>query len=235
MEVLPVLDVQRSRVVRGVKGNRADYAPLVTPLSPDAQPLNVARGLFDVYAFRKLYVADLDAISGHGRNVHLVPSLSGALRNVEIWLDAGVASRKAARAVLAAPVATLVAGSESVETVSEISDILAEAPDRSVLSLDFRGPEFMGPPALLDDAALWPGRVIVMTLARVGSDEGPDLDRIAGIIARAGRRKVYAAGGVRDRRDLLALKGLGAAGVLVASALHDGKISAGDLKEIAGR
>lgn len=235
MEVLPVLDVQRGEVVRGVKGNRASYAPIITRLSADAQPLNVARGLFDVYAFRKLYVADLDAITGLGRNVHLVPALSAALPNVEIWLDAGVASRKAARSVLAAPVATLVAGSESVETLSEITDILAEAPERSVLSLDFRGTEFMGPPALLDNAALWPGRVIVMTLQRVGSDEGPDLERVADIIARAGRRKVYAAGGVRARADLLALKSAGAAGVLVASALHEGKISAGDLREVTGR
>ena len=42
------------------------------------------------------------------RNVHLVPSLSGVLRTTEIWIDAGSASRSAARAVLAAPVTTLV-------------------------------------------------------------------------------------------------------------------------------
>ena len=65
-----------------------------------------------------------------------------------------------------------------------------------------------------------------MTLGRVGSGAGPDLDRLAAIRARAGARRLYAAGGVRDKADLAALKDAGAAGVLVASALHDGKISA---------
>ena len=47
---------------------------------------------------------------------------------------------------------------------------------RVLLSLDFRGEGFRGPGDILDDAALWPRRVIVMTLARVGAAAGPDLD-----------------------------------------------------------
>jgi phosphoribosylformimino-5-aminoimidazole carboxamide ribotide isomerase len=103
-----------------------------------------------------------------------------------------------------------------------------------VLSLDFRGDEFLGPRELLDDAGLWPDRVIVMTLARVGTGGGPDLARVNEIIGRAGARRVYAAGGVRDRDDLCALHAAGAAGALVASSLHDGAIKTGDLEEIAG-
>jgi phosphoribosylformimino-5-aminoimidazole carboxamide ribotide isomerase len=68
-----------------------------------------------------------------------------------------------------------------------------------------------------------------MTLARVGSGAGPDLDRHATIGKRAGGRAIYLAGGLRDRRDLAAVKKSGAAGILVASALHDGRISAADL------
>ena len=47
-------------------------------------------------------------------------------------------------------------------------------------------------------------------------------------------RRVYAAGGVRNRADLEALRAAGAAGALVATALHAGTIKAGDLVEIAG-
>jgi phosphoribosylformimino-5-aminoimidazole carboxamide ribotide isomerase len=77
--------------------------------------------------------------------------------------------------------------------------------------------------------------VIVMTLARVGSSAGPDVQRVADIVGRAGKRRVYAAGGVRDRDDIDALRGAGAAGVLLATALHSGTITAGDLVMIAGR
>ncbi len=87
---------------------------------------------------------------------------------------------------------------------------------------------------MLDEAQHWPEAVIVMTLARVGSGDGPDLERIASIVAAAGGRRVYAAGGVRDRADIEALHAAGAAGVLIATALHAGTIKAGDLQEIAG-
>lgn len=235
MEVVPVLDVARGHVVRGVRGDRSSYKPIVSPLAQGSDPADLAQGYMDIYPFRKIYVADLDGIEGRGRNVHLVPALSAVLGHMDIWLDAGIASRKAARAVLAAPVTTLIVGSESIEGTAEFSALAAEAPQRTVLSLDFRGEEFMGPARLLSDSDLWPERVIVMTLARVGSGEGPDIARLSEVVARAGKRKVYAAGGVRDRADLRAVRAAGAAGVLVASALHGGAISAADIKDVAVR
>jgi phosphoribosylformimino-5-aminoimidazole carboxamide ribotide isomerase len=100
---------------------------------------------------------------------------------------------------------------------------------RVILSLDFRGDDFLGPRTLLSDPALWPARLIVMTLARVGSAAGPDFDRHDTISKRAGGRAIYLAGGLRDRNDLAALKASGAAGILVASALHDGRLTSADL------
>ena len=48
-----------------------------------------------------------------------------------------------------------------------------------------------------------------MTLTRVGSGAGPDLERVNAIRAAAPTRRVYAAGGVRDVADLFALKASG--------------------------
>ncbi len=42
---------------------------------------------------------------------------------------------------------------------------------------------------------------------------------------------VYVGGGVRDIKDLVELKNLGVSGVLVATALHSGKISIDELKQ----
>jgi phosphoribosylformimino-5-aminoimidazole carboxamide ribotide isomerase len=71
--------------------------------------------------------------------------------------------------------------------------------------------------------------VIVMTLAAVGGGGGPDLERLRQVIGLADGRAVYAAGGVRGRGDLLDLQTLGCAGVLVASALHDGRLGQAEL------
>ena len=236
MDVIPVIDVALGKVVRAARGDRANYKPIETRLAPGSDPAAIAKGYRSLYPFRRIYVADLDGIEGRGRNVHLVPAISAVFSGAEIWIDAGTSSRGAARPVLAAPVTTLVIGSETLERAADFKDIVAEAPGRVVLSLDFRGEEFMGPEALLRDPSLWPSRLIVMTLARVGTGQGPDVARIADIAARGGPgRKIYAAGGIRDRADLEAARTAGAFGALTASALHDGKISAGDLKEIAGR
>lgn len=235
MDVIPVLDVARGQVVRARAGDRARYTPIETSLATSSGPADVARALARLFAFRRYYIADLDGIEGRGRNGQLVHDISRVLPRAEIWLDAGTGSRGAARSVLAAPVTTLVIGSESLETAGEMADIVQEAPKRTVLSLDFRGDTFLGPDALLNDVSLWPDRVIVMTLSRVGGDEGPDLTRLADIIAKAGARKVYAAGGVRNVDDLAAIHASGAAGALIASALHDKKITADDLLRVTGR
>lgn len=130
-------------------------------------------------------------------------------------------------------VANHVIGSESLSSLEDYHRARTAAGPAAPLSLDFRGDDFMGPPALLDDAGLWPERLIVMTLARVGSGEGPDIARIASIIARARTREVYAAGGVRNAGDLSVLRDIGAAGALVATALHAGRITTDDLEALA--
>ena len=95
MDIIPVLDVARGKVVRAVQGQRSAYRPIETPLAASAEPADVARGLRALFPFRKVYVADLDGIEGRGRNTRLVPLLSQALPHTEIWIDAGTGSRGA--------------------------------------------------------------------------------------------------------------------------------------------
>ena len=130
-----------------------------------------------------------------------------------------------------------VIGSETLLAAGACQSMLGGRPlNRSgILSLDFHGLTFMGPPELLAYPSMWPGAVIVMTLANVGRGDGPDLKRVASVALMAGpSRRVFAAGGVRHMDDIRALRDAGAAGVLVATALHQGKIKAGDLELIAG-
>jgi phosphoribosylformimino-5-aminoimidazole carboxamide ribotide isomerase len=65
-----------------------------------------------------------------------------------------------------------------------------------------------------------------MTLGRVGSGLGPDITALRDIRQLSPATELYAAGGVRDADDLNRLHSLGLSGVLLASALHDGRLSA---------
>ena len=228
MEIIPVVDLKGGFVVRAQSGDRAAYRPISTPLSPTSGPVDVVAGLLSVYPFRRFYAADLDAIEGRGDNNAALAMLAERFPDLHLWVDNGCAHPPAVRSFLAAhPGASLVLGSESQRDCELVRTFRHDA--RFVLSLDFRGDSFLGPECLLAEPALWPDRVVVMTLARVGGDAGPDLGRLAAIEERAAGRKLYLAGGLRDSTDLARVKASGAAGILVASALHDGRLSSADI------
>ena len=229
MEVVPVLDLKHGLVVRARMGDRAAYAPIETPLAPSPEPLAVAEGLLGLHPFARLYLADLDGIEGRGRNDAVVAALAARFPAVELWVDNGIADPTDARAFLRAHRARLVIGSESQSDATLPRALGAGA----VLSIDFRGETFVGPPALRDDPATWADDVIAMTLARVGSNAGPDFERLAALRALSPTTRLWAAGGVRGLDDLSRLAAEGVAGALVATALHDGRLDRDALAAIA--
>lgn len=230
MQIIPVLDLKGGLVVRGMMGERANYRPIESPLAGSATPLDIATGLAALAPFAAFYIADLDAIEGLAGNRAAVEALSAAFPKTELWLDAGVRTAAEARKLLENPRLVVVLGSESVDSADVVAALAGE--ERVVLSLDYRGDAFLGPATIETDAASWPARVIAMTLAKVGSDAGPDFERLAGIRARAGMRRVYAAGGVRGAGDVESLRAAGVAGALVASALHDGRLDGQTLRRL---
>lgn len=229
MDVIPVIDLKGGDVVRAEGGERHLYAPIKTPLSPTSRPADVVAGFLALHDFRTIYVADLDAIEGKGNHAACIAELEAAFPDLSFWVDAGIGTSAEATAWLAAHRGDLVLGSESLRDV----DLIARLPTwpRSLLSLDFRDAQFQGPAHLAEDTTLWPERLIVMTLARIGSHAGPDFDRLAEIRVKCrDRHGIYAAGGVRGPEDLRLLEQAGMAGVLVASALHEGRIDTKHLK-----
>jgi phosphoribosylformimino-5-aminoimidazole carboxamide ribotide isomerase len=227
MIVVPVVDLMGGLVVRARGGERDAYLPIETPLARGGDPVDVVRGLLSVYPFTTLYVADLDAIEGRVDNFAVLRRLRVAFPQLRIWADNAIADRSSLDAFLRSDVAVPVIGSESQRDVALIA---ACKRSEVVLSLDFAADGFRGPQELLAEPRLWPSRVIAMTMARVGTASGPDLARLVSILAVAGPRQVFAAGGVRDRADLAALTDAGAAGALMATALHEGRLTRADIE-----
>jgi phosphoribosylformimino-5-aminoimidazole carboxamide ribotide isomerase len=227
--VIPVIDLRQGEVVHARLGQRATYRPIQSTLCQGSRPLDVVAGLLGLHPFETLYVADLDAIEGTGDNEKVLRALRQKLPRLSLWVDAGFRDPVQCRDWLGHGLGDLVLGSETQRDWQGLRR-LAGSPEahRIVLSLDFAGDRFLGP-AENPEPDLWPARVIVMTLARVGSGAGPDLPRLQQTLAQARGRRIYAAGGVRDATDLEDLAQAGAAGVLVASALHDGRIGRDEL------
>jgi phosphoribosylformimino-5-aminoimidazole carboxamide ribotide isomerase len=225
VRIIPVLDLKGGQVVRARSGDRASYRPIITPLAESPDPVDVAHGLRTLYPFPVFYIADLDAIAGGAPNHEALSRLRSMESSPELWVDAGFAEAKAFETMLDAPGVSPILGSES-QADDRLLRRFSVHPDL-ILSLDFFGDGlFRGPKSVLDQPNLWPRRVIVMTLAKVGSGSGPDFDRLAEIKAKAGDRDIVAAGGVRDEDDIRALAALGVSAALVATSLHNGALTA---------
>lgn len=229
MRIVPVIDIKDGIVVHARRGNRAEYAPLQSSLVDGCEPVAVARALCSVCRTRTLYVADLDALAGEPVNEETLTALSSV---ADPWVDAGAITPDGAAALRHAGVARNVIGTESLEPGAEVER--AGGPPVA-LSVDLREGRLIspdpdlagrGPSAVVRLArALGAGELLVIDLARVGSGSGPPLQAVAELAAALPDVAIYAGGGVRDRSDLRALESAGAAGALVATALHEGRLT----------
>jgi phosphoribosylformimino-5-aminoimidazole carboxamide ribotide isomerase len=232
MRVVGVIDLKDGTAVHAVRGERERYRPI------GRDPLAVARAFRSDLGLDELYVADLDAIGGHGEHGSVIEALA---REARVMVDAGVSDPARARALLQLGVHRVVAGTETLPGPDALDRLLGEAPE-VVLSVDLRcgrtlspDPRLAGLPALDAVARLHRAglrEAIVLDLARVGSGAGPDVGLIAQIHAAFPDLQLLAGGGVRDVADLRALRDAGAAGALVATALHGGVIGRRELAEL---
>ncbi len=236
LALLPVLDVLGGVVVHARAGERARYAPIISPLVASSAPVAVLGALLSCTGGQSAYLADLDAIMRGPHTIQwtMLEALGHAHAGLELWLDAGFTSPAQAAVALAQArqqwpgVAALrlraVLGTETLQQAAS----LQQHPD-CVLSLDFGVEGFRGDPAWLDHPEWWSPTVVAMTLARVGMPSGPDLARLQQLRTLAPQVMLYAAGGVRTAGHVHQLNQLGVAGALVASALHEGTLQAAGL------
>jgi phosphoribosylformimino-5-aminoimidazole carboxamide ribotide isomerase len=238
-KIIPVLDVLKGQVVRGVAGRREEYRPIVSRLTASTAPGDVAHALHDEFGFSLFYLADLDAILGQPAAIALYEELHAA--HFRLWVDAGLRQAADAAPLRAAGVEGIVAGLETLAGPNVLRELLLEfGPERLLFSVDLKG----GVP--LGRAEAWPAadavtlaglavalgvrRLIFLDLARVGMGQGTGTENAcAELVDRYPGIEVIAGGGVRDRSDLERLRQCGVSGVLVASALHDGRLTSDKL------
>ena len=215
-------------VVHAKKGQRDSYRPIQSPLCSGSTPREVIDGLLGLHEFKTLYVADLDALMGKGNHAALLHCLQRDYPNLQFWVDCGWPAPGFTQPRLNR---IPVIGSESwcAESDAELSSFTGSF----ILSLDFMGDGLLGDPSLLERSTQWPDTVIIMSLAHVGGEVGPDFRRLEAFRAGWPEKKIIAAGGVRDTEDLIRLESLGVGGVLLASALHSGALDPSILRRYA--
>jgi phosphoribosylformimino-5-aminoimidazole carboxamide ribotide isomerase len=217
-------------VVRAERGERQHYRPIISTLCSSADPLAIMQALLRLYPFDTFYIADLDAIMGMGDNMQAVLQFQQNFPQINFWVDAGVRQASQLQALRQRGL-TSVVGSEYISDLKQYQ-ALQVIKNKAILSLDFNKTGFMGNSALLEQVEEWPEQLIAITLAQVGSYAGLDIEQLERLKSRAGARRLYAAGGTRNIEDLKILASKKLAGALVASALHDGRITQVELADL---
>lgn len=221
MKVIPVIDLKAGQVVHAVRGQRQHYRPIeqFSCLTASSDPLQVLEDLLRLFAFDGFYIADLDAICENGKHDDLITELLTRYPNIEFWIDQGRQIGELS--------AISANRREVVATESQQSPACPINP-QFLLSLDFNQ-QALGHPSWFEQADCWPNTLLVMTLARVGSQLGPDWQVLSNLINQHPDKTFIAAGGVRNVEDLRRLEQIGVGGALVATALHSGSLKAAEL------
>jgi phosphoribosylformimino-5-aminoimidazole carboxamide ribotide isomerase len=239
LSILPVLDLMDGQIVRGVAGRRDTYRPIRSVLCRDAEPLTVARALVTHFGFQQAYVADLNALAGEEPAWGIYRQLSSC--GLGLWIDAGLRNVERAQALATfepfeMPIRGIIAGLESVPSPDILADVLAcVGPQRFVFSLDMHdGQPWTREPAwqtlkleAILDAAVRMGiqRYTVLDLADVGMGRGVSTESVCRALRRrAPAVQITTGGGVRHMKDVQDALAWGCDFVLVASALHDGRM-----------
>jgi phosphoribosylformimino-5-aminoimidazole carboxamide ribotide isomerase len=220
--LVPVIDLLHGHAVHAQQGRRDRYAPLHTPLCRNGEVLPLVQRLVEDWGFERLYLADLDAIQEQGDNHSIVLQILESHPALQLWLDAGLRHPDDRPALRTHARLRGVVGSETWQSAEPL-------PADCLLSIDSDADGPRDPSGICRDNNRLPSDLILMNLTRVGSDRGPDLPLLAQWRRQAPAARLYMAGGVRHADDLAELRSAGAAGVLLASALHTGRLSPSDL------
>lgn len=242
MMVLPVLDLLDGVVVRGVGGRREEYRPVCSSLTSSAEPRDVARAFRESLGLTDLYLADLDAIERGLPAWATYRELSAA--GFQLWIDAGLRDIAATVRLLDSGAAVAVVGLETWPGPRLLADLIRQVEaDRVVFSLDLKAGRPLGQLAAWEsiDAleiglrAIEAGvrSIIVLDLAQVGLEQGlSTLDLCRALKQANPAVRLITGGGIRNAEDLSRVAGESIDGVLVASALHAGRITRSDVESV---
>jgi phosphoribosylformimino-5-aminoimidazole carboxamide ribotide isomerase len=244
MRILPVIDLAGNVVVHAVAGQRNAYRPIESLLAEDATATAIGSGFVKHFGASEVYVADLDAIGGDEPRWELYRAL--AATGLRLWLDCGLASEQRAALLQKATehepiISRFIIGLESVKSPQEIRSILRVLDaEQVVFSLDLRNGQIcnahdvwleMGAEAVAATVLEMGIRsIIVLDLAQVGMGRGVGTLALCRTLRNMSCEwELIAGGGISHLENLSKLEQVGCDVALIASALHDGRLTSEQL------
>jgi len=219
MEIIFAMDIRGGVVVKGYKGDRERYEPIErhSKICKTSDPLDVIEAIKP----RRTYIADLDRILGEGSNALIIKRLG---TRTSTLIDIGIRRLDDVRE------AERISDTAIIGTETGSLDVIRAAQSmRVAVSIDVKDGSVMSPdPALSGDPFQVVERMnlykirelLVLNMNLVGTKQGVDFDFIERVIDVSGH-PIVVAGGIKNTEDLDKLEDLGAAGVVLSTAIHE--------------
>lgn len=223
-EIIPVLDLMSGMAVSGKSGQRNTYKPLDTIFSKTPDPVEIAISL-KRRGFKRIYVADLDAIEGQGSNLEQVKNINHIM---PVMLDWGVQDFKSFQFVLDYAQQVIVA-TETLSNWGELEQIFEKFPkERIIISVDVKDGEVLSKnlPLTFKQVTsrienLKPEEIILLDISGVGTMDGYNQELLMNF---KGRENSLILGGGIKPDEIRNLSERGIFRFLVGTALHNGSL-----------
>lgn len=239
MQVIPVIDISNGMAVRAVAGERKHYRAIQSRLTESVEPAEVMRAIQESVQCAVCYVADLDAIERQQLNRCTIAEM--VRTGVALIVDAGAETFENVETLLEMGVRQVVLSSESMQDLGQLETFAKQFDAESLIfSIDLKhGKLLVSDPAWQEKSPLDMARfviacglrqLIVLDLAAVGTGRGiPTLQLCQDIRRISPDVRIISGGGVDSAACVADAVQAGLDGLLIASALHDGRLTADDL------
>jgi phosphoribosylformimino-5-aminoimidazole carboxamide ribotide isomerase len=220
--IIPVIDLKDGIAVSGKSGKRETYKPLKTVFHNSSDPIAISIALKEA-GFKRIYVADLDAIEDKGLNLKVVREMNNI---IPVMLDSGLNSFDDAENILDT-VEKVIIATETINSLEDLKLLFSFFPKQNlVMSVDVKegnvlckhiNTDFEDVIKIIKE--IKPLEVILLDVSRVGTEKGFNHDLVNRFIDL--ETSLILGGGVRDQ-DILELTEMGIKNFLVGTALHSG-------------
>jgi phosphoribosylformimino-5-aminoimidazole carboxamide ribotide isomerase len=238
MKVIPVIDVLNGIAVHGIRGERKLYQPLKSILFKSVSPLKIA-SLLEKLGFTILYLADLDAILRKSTNFKIYKQIS-TKTGLDLMVDAAVADITTAYKVMETDVQKIIIGSETLSNLDFVRRAVEVfGGDKIVVSIDQKRERILSSSKYISSMNVFSfieqledfgvNKIIILDLDRVGTEHGINLSVLEKIRERT-EIDLIVGGGIQNLQELELLRNFGFFGALVATVLHNGKVTIDNLK-----
>ena len=231
-EILPAIDLEGGRVVRLIQGD------FTRETVYEADPVGVARAFADAGA-TWLHVVDLDgAREGEPRQLELVAEIVAEVHGrIRVEVGGGLRTPEAVAGALGTGASRVAVGTAALRDPAFALGLVARyGPARIVGSLDIRDGMALGEgwrlgargvpaaDALERLSAAGIDTFEVTAIDRDGLMGGPDVPLLRSL-ARLGRGRIIASGGISSLEDVLAVQAAGCGGAIIGKALYEGRVT----------